>query len=150
MEEQLIERYNALKAALAVSLVQIDDELVRCSQLVQDAGELSAESLLLERAAHLALDVITAQVSGELRIEGVESGRKQRSETQITSELPNNIDYQMARNAYDKARYDSSVCQSLVNSMRDRVKAIIKAGDLIQAGYITTNAAVYREKFSKA
>ena len=141
------ERYDALKAALAIDLSQLDDTLIRCPQLMQDAGELSAEALFLERAADLTLDVITASVSSQLRNDGVDAGRKQRSEAAITSELPNNEEYQMARNAYDSARLDSSLCQSLANSMRERVRTIIKVGDLIQAGYITPNSAAYRDKF---
>lgn len=149
MENQLKDRYDALNAAMAIDLSQIDDVLVRCSQLMQDAGELSAEATFLERCADLAFDVVTAQVSSQMRSEGVDSGRKQRSEANITSELPMNTEYQQARNARDQARFDSDMCKSLASSMRERVKAAIKAGDLIQSGHISMTAAVYRDRFNK-
>jgi hypothetical protein len=131
-------RYQVLSGKLAISLHEIDKELMSCPQLVQQCAELSADANSEELEARLALDITTARASDRLRTPG--EGKKVPSETQIAACLPLEDDVQQARSEFDATKHLSSVCSSLVGSMREKVRLIGKACDMTVAGYVTPSS----------
>jgi hypothetical protein len=134
----IAKRYAELKAALPVDLERIDTELAQVAQPVQQCAELAADANNEEQATKMALDVITAETSAVLR--NAEEGKKALSEAAITSMLPMQEAVQIARVNFDDAKYWSSLCTALQNSMRTKASSVHKACDMTIAGWITPSS----------
>jgi len=134
--------YLALKAQLSVDLMDIDNELMKMPQLVQDAAELAAEASDDENVSHLAYDVMKAEAGMRLREEATD----RITEAAIERQLPLDEGVQEARMAYENAVTYAKLCTALVNALRTKSSLLQKASDLIIAGYITPSAAYERRR----
>ena len=130
--------YERLKARLSIDLLRVSQEVSESPAVLQECVELAIAVECEELAARLALDVITAEAAARLR--EPEEGRKARSETQIASELAMLEDVQAARAAYDQSKLDSKRFNSLVASMRDKVRLVGKAADMTVAGFVAPSS----------
>ena len=131
-------KYDELRAKLQIDILRIGDELIAMPALVQETAELAAVIGAEEHGCRLALDIISAEAASRLR--EPEDGKKAKSETQIASELISQGDVQDARQAYDSAKLDAAQANALHNSMREKVRLLGKACDLVVAGFITPSS----------
>lgn len=133
--------YHALRAQLPIDIGDLDNDLMKMPQLVQDAAELAIAAADEENACQLALDVIKAQVGQQLREQ-----QEKITEAAIERSLPLFEEVQDARVAVNHAKTYAKLCDDLVRSLRTKSSLLQKASDLIIAGYITPAAAYERRR----
>jgi hypothetical protein len=135
------EAYQALCAQLPVDLLDLDNELMKMPQLVQDAAELAYNASNAEGAALLAYDVIKAQIGQQLR-----EDNEKITEAAIERSLPLYEDVQEARVAVNQAKTYAKLCEDLVRNLRIKSSTLQKSCDLIVSGYMTTGTVYERRR----
>lgn len=133
--------YRVLRAQLAIDMIDIDNELMKMPQVVQDACELAVEAADNENACELAYDVLKASIGQSLREQ-----QERISEAAIERQLPLYDEIKDARNAYNHAKTYTKLCDDLVRALRTKSSLLQKTSDLIISGYITPSAAYERRR----
>ena len=129
-------RYEEIRARVDIDLLHIDSELVQLPGLIQEAAEGASAAAAEERAAKLALRIVTAEATLKLRSESPPGG-KERSEARITSELILQPEVQAAQEALDLAEANTASWRSLVGSLSEKSSLLRKSCDMVIAGFVT-------------
>lgn len=133
--------YQALRAALTVDYLDIDNEIMKLPQQVQEAAELAFEAANDEAACKMAHDVVKAETANSLR-----EANERITEAAIERQLPLFEDVQNARMAHARAEAFTRLCQELVRSLRVKSLMLQKASEMIVSGYMTPSAAYERRR----
>jgi len=141
----LTDRYTFLKSQLPLDLLSLDEALERMPVLIQDAGECLAQANEIRDSSKENMNLVSAQVQGELRGQLLPGG-KERSETRIYSEAPTHQDFIKAQNAYQEARLDAALWETIFNGLQTKSYSLRVAADAISAGFLTTNFLVDKRR----
>lgn len=134
------EKYIWLRNHLELDLLNIDDELVKISVLVQEASENTALAIEIRESAKEDLERVSAELSAYLRLP--DDKGKVKSETQISSLIPMEEGYKQALLSLSEARLDAGLWMGITDAFRTKSSAIRVTTDLIVAGYLTSNSIV--------
>lgn len=130
------EKYEFLKNRVRVDLMAIDEELMEMPTLLQEAGELTAQAYAISNDCKDKIDEILSITADRLRRIPTESG-KSRSEAMIGSEVFAERDVVGARMAYNNAKLDAGLWQSVQEALRKKADLIYTATELIKVGFIS-------------
>lgn len=134
------EKYVFLRNHLGLDLLNIDQDLIEISVLVQEASENTAIAIEIRESAKEDVERVSAELSAYFRIP--DDKGKVRSETQITTLIPMEDAYKTALTSLSEARLDAGLWMSLTDALRTKSSAIRVTTDLIVAGYLTSNSIV--------
>lgn len=139
------ERYNRLRARLALDLLNIDAELEDISSVIQEAGEWTAQAGEDRDVAKDHLAKVEAQTSDILR-RRVEDNGKAPSEAKITSLVPLASEVQEALALFSKTKLDAALWSNLQDSLRTKSHSIRAAADLVAAGFISNDYILQKRR----
>jgi hypothetical protein len=145
------EEYRRLRGKLTINPMQLDQEWIEMPQLVQDATEYAMSAVQMRDSAKSILAFREAEAANTLRNRMVVSGKggepKQRTESQINSEVPLDDAVQQAQADFIDCKYDADLWMGLVDSLREKSRALKTMSELMVTGFLTpagmvTNARV--------
>lgn len=126
-----------IKRRLGIDMLAIDEEIIELPNLIQQAGEYTAEAANAQEMAENELKSVMALVAEQLRAKKNIHG-KNRSETQIGTELPASPEVKEHQDIVAKARLDAKLWSILMESLRKKDSGIRTIADLLNSGFLTT------------
>ena len=138
--------YARLRAKLHIDPLELDHQLMEMPQLVQDCGEVVAECINMRDAATTDLKTAESRAADKLRsrhivVDGKDGPvNKQRSEAQITSEIPSMPEVRKAAETLETVKLDLALWQTLMDSLRTKNASLKTTAELIISGYLTRDS----------
>jgi hypothetical protein len=139
------ERYRWIKQQLGTDLLNLDEEVSRIGQLVQDVGENAALANELRDAAKENLEVVSAREISILRND-VKPGDKAKTDTKVWEEVRLVPAHAEAQALLGDARLDSALWKSLENAVDRKSYSLQSAVSLITAGYLTMDTILAKRR----
>lgn len=135
-------QYKALRAALHIDTMRLEQELIEHPARLQTIMEFAADALQLRDTAKAAYDIATADAAQHLR----ENANEKFSEARIASLLPMVKSVQEASAVLDDAKHDLAYWQGLADATREKGGSLKRIAELTIAGYLAPNTAYQRQR----
>lgn len=133
-DSEIVKRYYELREHLGFDLTDLDHAFMVTPRILEEAGELVAQADKVENVAKHVWEIVKAEAGERLRANGI------TTEARIASMLAAEDDVQDARRAYDLAVFEAKVCASLHRALDTQSRLLMKAADMIVAGYLSPTA----------
>jgi hypothetical protein len=138
MEAYAEERYNELRQALDVDLLNIDAHLIRQPQQQMEASEFAAEAASEYASADAAYKTILADAANRLR----RAGDKKPPESQLAMDVLLEEDVMDAESVRLQLRLDLDKWRALVDALKSKASIMKTSADLINSGYLSPKSII--------